>query len=477
MTAPNVTDLPSLPNAAEPGHAARIATQSDDASFASLFDLTDLVTPPPPPGADPPAAEPAAATPAPGAAPQPAAPTASGTSGEPVEGEGEPPAGEPTADTPAEGFYQDRNGRWHRPDHTFASAEEITTVEGDRVEDDITAAGVAGAAPPAPPAAAAAPGAVPAAGAEAPKPGEPAAVPFVARQGADEVEIPPDLTFTYKVAGKDRTATADQLIRTVQKYGHFNAEREEQIAQGRAEIERFHTQERAPLVAQFTEMQTRLNETLANAQKLLEDEEYYYDARTRYQAENTPEKRVERAEQELERYRKGEAPTQQPSNPAEQAQTTEFVSRLNGALESLLAKYPEVSFEEMYGKFSILTAPMMRQGRVPTDQFKSVAQAVAGPLVQFMTSLHESRSVARQKSEEVVEAAKVETQKAKGTLLLQKRQLARTVAPSAGSRTAAPGRGRQIGTPTPAKPNPNETAAQSAERIVQEEMRAALAGG
>lgn len=456
-------NAPAINSTHEPGTAARIASQSDDATFATEFDLADLAAPPPDP------ATPAAA-PTPGAAPRRAAPSASppaddeATAGAPTEDEGAEASaeeeGEPTADTPAEGYYRDKNGRWHRPDHTFASAEEITEQDAERAEQDASQrlraeTPAAAAATPAPPA-----DGKPADG--KPAEGQPAPAPFSAKQGDDEVDLPDNLTFSFKANGKERTVTVQQLISTAQR-GYFNAEREEQITKGRAEMQEFE-QQRGRFVEQYREMETRLNQVLDDAAKMLQEEDYYFESRQRFLENNKPEARVKALEERLGQYERGELQPQQTGTPVDQAQAQHFVSALSAAVIALLEEFPEVTFEELNGKLSMETAPLLRGGQLPADRFNDVAKIVRGTLREFAAGRHEQRAVARQKREEEVEAAKEQVTKTKRTLQLQKRQLARSVAPSAGSRS-----GGTPGTrPTPKAPSPHETAAQSVERSIAE---------
>ena len=419
--------------------AADAQILADDASFAETFGLSD---PTPPQASPPPAAS--AASPQTGAAPKPA----------PVAVSGDADTGAATADdgteseepeaVVADGFTQDAEGNWHRPDGTFASAQEIAAME-------------AGEALPERPAADAVADPV----AEPAPEGEPAKEPlaqFAAYQNGEEVEVPEGLVLKFTAAGKEREVSLDHAVKLAQ-VGFYNEEREQRI---RAEKEHV-----TAVAAQLQAAQQMYQEIEERAQalndwyeELLRDPENYYAAKEKYDEANTPEARLQRTEEELAAYQAGTHPALQHTQGPAQATpndggATQFVATLAQRMEAIAVQHPSVPFEDIYGRFSYLTAPLLESGRIPPERFTDVAMLVMNELVPWVQSRHEAAQATKQQAETTAQ----EQERLKKQLSLQKRSVARAIAPVGGAGKSGA---------RPATPKPTERAEDANNRILDE---------
>lgn len=119
------------------------------------------------------------------------------------------------------------------------------------------------------------------------------ATEFVLRDAEGEVEIPA-LIVEYKANGKVRKDRLDQVVKLAQ-FGVYNEAREQQYKQVEQQAEALQTERE--------EYAQLLSEREAQLERLLQDEDFFLSVRDAYQAENSPEKRAERAEREVERVR------------------------------------------------------------------------------------------------------------------------------------------------------------------------------
>lgn len=241
-----------------------------------------------------------------------------------------------------------------------------------------------------------------------------------------ELEIP-ELFLSFKADGKEYEKLPLDKVVSFAQMGIYNE---------RKQRERIDVEQRATQAEQgMQEMQQQFERTNNAVKRLFDDPLYFERAKELYLAENSPESRAIRAEQELQQHRQNEA------SQREHQQVGQFVAqRLTPAVESLLKQNPLVSEAELIGQYTILTAPLLVRGRVPLERLSNVQTLVDHDLSSWAASLQLERS--KTKKVETAKQAATKTQ-----LAATKRQLARTVAPRG---EAAP--------PAPAKPKKYESA-------------------
>lgn len=245
-----------------------------------------------------------------------------------------------------------------------------------------------------------------------------------------DLEIPEGVKVVFKGNGKVREVDFPTLIRHAQN-GAYN----EAVHAEARELRTVRDQQVPQLEGRIGELEQANQAQIALARRLFEDPEFYTATRQRYMAQNTPEARLERDRAALANERQQE----QLSREARQAE--QYVAQeLEPVMAQLLQQFPTVTFEEAFGRFSLLTAPMLVNGRIPLNRLPDVHRLLEGEIGPWMALRHEERNAARAKDQEGVAAAKREAQV---TTAKAKRALARVVAP----RGSAPAAGRQQATP------------------------------
>lgn len=241
--------------------------------------------------------------------------------------------------------------------------------------------------------------------------------PFSLYDEKGEVEIPTTLTLKYKANGKEREQSLEQVVRLAQM-GHYNEEREQQVLQTRHEATAAREREgqAAQRAAQY--------ETLMK--RAFEDEQFFLDARAQYETQHTPEARAQRAEAERDQVLFAQRAQQEYQHVA-----TVVNQSLLPALEQMQASYPTVPMDELFGRFTLLTAPLLDNGRVPLPRLREVQSLMDRELAPWAQSLHEHRTSQSQASTHATTAARQAT-------ALAKRSLARTVAPQGQPAPAGP---------------------------------------
>ncbi len=245
----------------------------------------------------------------------------------------------------------------------------------------------------------------------------------------------------YKANGKEHVKTFDEVVRTAQT-GHLR----EDVLTERDQLR----VEKPKLEAEVHQIRQELEEQRALALRLLQDDDYLMETRELLKQQLSPEGRAERAERQLQEFRR-------------QQETAQFQQQVQGftqgqvlpRLEQLQSQFPTVTQEEMIGLFTVATAPLMRNGAVPPEQWSRVIDLIEGEIGQRMAHLHESRNasaatVTRQAQQQVTRAQEEATK--------VKRTLARAVkAPTSGaSRTTVAAK----------SPAPPKSAEEAIEQIV-----------
>ncbi|MEO5589951.1 MAG: hypothetical protein ABIS03_10230, partial [Gemmatimonadaceae bacterium] len=237
-----------------------------------------------------------------------------------------------------------------------------------------------------------------------------------------ELEVP-DIKLSFKANGKEmKDVPLDRVVKLAQ-WGAYNEEREQSVRETRAQL------------SQVDEVIAEKDRTIAAYaeayQQMLRDENFYLETRAQYEAANTPEAEVQRLRAEQKQFQQQTAERERAST--EQAQANQFIGYLAPKLEALATQHPTVTFDEVFGRYNLLTAPLLVAGRMPPERFPQVDHIVDTELSQWIESQHNERTTAKQKQT--------------ATIANNKRQLARAVAPAG----TIPGSG------TPAKPQPKQS--------------------
>jgi hypothetical protein len=200
------------------------------------------------------------------------------------------------------------------------------------------------------------------------------ATEFVVRDGEGEIEIPA-LTIEYKANGKVRKDRLDQVVKLAQ-WGVYNHERETRFQS----VE----QENAAYKTALTERETQL-------ERLLTDEDFLYAVREAYEAENAPEKRVERAEQQVKTLQ-----VSQEMQKIQEAGDAFAELEIYPAVDLIHDALPSISKEELYEKVAFaLQAQVERAPNgelyVPTSRYDAVRKYIVEDLAVWAQFHHAKR--------------------------------------------------------------------------------------
>lgn len=258
---------------------------------------------------------------------------------------------------------------------------------------------------------------------EKPKPERQLATQFKVLDASGAEQEIPDLKITFTANGKERSEPLDKVVRLAQS-GFYNEEREQQVLQTRAQFSTLQTENQS-LKSQVETVRAELLQMLADP-----TDARYQALKAEHAQHNTPEARAARAEQALLRERE----TYSTQRAAEQAQI--FTSVLDQHFGALRTQYPEVSLEEMTGRFGMLTAPHQRNGRVPPEAFNTIATLVDNELTPWVQQRHEAKVQEKVQRERDAQE-KIDREKAAATTarVQAKRTIARAIPGSAGTVT------------------------------------------
>lgn len=225
-----------------------------------------------------------------------------------------------------------------------------------------------------------------------------------------ELEVPPDITVTFKANGKVRDKVPlDRVVRLAQM-GEFNQEREEQVLAAKQFV--------AESKGNLEQLQQQVRQYDAWYAQLLADPDFYQRAQAHYAEQQSPEARAQRAESQLAEERS----RHQAHNESQQAAA--FVQHnLVPRVTKLLEENPSVSFEELMGRYSLLSAPLLVRGQIPLQSLPAVQNLIDVDLAKWAESIHTTRELDKQKVTNQVAAAQTQSQMAK-------RQLARATQPA-----------------------------------------------
>ena len=189
------------------------------------------------------------------------------------------------------------------------------------------------------------------------------ATEFVVRDAEGEIEIPA-LTIEYKANGKVRKDRLDQVVKLAQ-WGVYNHERET----------RFQTVEQ-----EYAAAKTALSERETQLERLLTDDQFLLAVREAYEAENSPDKRVARAEQQVESLK-----VQQEMQKIQEAGDSFAEQEIYPAVDLIADALPYVTKDELYEKVAfVLQAQAERAPNgelyVPVSRYDAVRKYIVDDL-------------------------------------------------------------------------------------------------
>lgn len=235
---------------------------------------------------------------------------------------------------------------------------------------------------------------------EKPKP----LTPFEVRDAEGKEVEAPEIRLTFKAGRKmQEDVPLDQVVRWAQS--GFYAEQ--------AVAERDAVKQELPKVQnRLDEIMVALEDQKALNAKLLEDEDFFLRARDQYAQVNTPEHRAARAEQRAQSLEQ-EKQAARLSNEA----ATFLTREINPKFAELMEEYPSVSEAELFGRLSIETSHLLRNGVIPRDKWPEVTRLLDTSIAQYAEAQHARRDGDRVKSQkratQQVTKAKEEATKAK----------------------------------------------------------------
>lgn len=246
----------------------------------------------------------------------------------------------------------------------------------------------------------------------------------------EELEVPA-LMVEYKANGKVRTDRLDQVVKLAQ-FGVYNQEREQRVQH----VE----QEMRDVLSEREQLAQLIAEREAQMERLLTDEDFYLTVQEKYGAENSPERRAQRAETELQQVRINQE-LQQISSVGEHFLNTE----LEPALQLITQALPTVNRDELDERLTYAMQAHLVQGPggipyLPQSRFAAVRKYIVEDLARWAQMVHHDRTEATRDPEKerlAVERdrARIESQKAK-------RQMGQALKPVTRGVDSRPERGR-----------------------------------
>lgn len=244
----------------------------------------------------------------------------------------------------------------------------------------------------------------------------------------DELEIPA-LIVEYKANGKVRTDRLDQVVKLAQ-FGVYNQEREQRV--------QVVEQEAREVAQQREEIAQMLAEREAQLERLLTDDDFYLAVQERFNAENSPERRAARAEEQLKSLQ-----IQQQLEQISSTGEAFLQSELAPALSLITQALPTIQQDELDERLAVAMQAHLVMGPgnipyLPESRYAAVRKYIVEDLAPWAQMVHMTRSEAQRDPEKERLAAerdqaRIESQKAK-------RQIGQSLKPVTRSPNAAPAR-------------------------------------
>jgi hypothetical protein len=227
-----------------------------------------------------------------------------------------------------------------------------------------------------------------------------------------EVEVP-SLMVEYKANGKVRKDRLDQVVKLAQ-WGVYNEERDRK-AQA---VEQEYQQSLSAL----QQMEAAIVERESQMERLLHDDEFLEAVREAYLNENSPEKRVQRAEQETQNLRV-QHQMQDITRNGEQFYEQEIMP----AVQMITDALPNISVEDIESRLTMVMQAHAEIGPngqpyVPPSRYDAIRQyivedlAVWAQMVNVKRSKPDPSATQRAALQSELDKARIEAQKAKNLL-------------------------------------------------------------
>jgi hypothetical protein len=189
-----------------------------------------------------------------------------------------------------------------------------------------------------------------------------------------------------------------------------------------AEVKEYRT-EKADLIGQLEEVEEIATQRTALIRKMLEDDDFLLAQRERYLAANSPDKRAERAEAKLRQVE------QEREQVRYQEQVDNFVkNEFYPKLQSVVKQYPNLSEEEVWGRFNIATAHLSdRGGVIPPKHWRAALKVIDDDIGPWAAQRQESRTEAPNKERAKLKA---EARRAQEKATEVKRKLTKNLRPT-----------------------------------------------
>lgn len=231
------------------------------------------------------------------------------------------------------------------------------------------------------------------------------ATEFTLRDADGEVEVP-DLIVEYKANGKVRQDRLDQVVKLAQ-WGVYQQDKFQQMEQTVSQVQE---QENA--------LRQLVAEREAQMERLLTDEDFLLSVRDAYEAENSPERRAQRAEDRVTSLQ-----VQQQMQHIESAWNQFSSQELGPAVDMIVTALPTVTPAELEERIAMV---MQAHGEVapngqmyfPPSRYDTIRQYLVNDLALWAQAVHSRRAQpavtpAQQKAQAELEKARVDAQKAK----------------------------------------------------------------
>ena len=227
-----------------------------------------------------------------------------------------------------------------------------------------------------------------------------------------EVEVP-SLMVEYKANGKVRKDRLDQVVKLAQ-WGVYNEERDR-----KAQVVE---QEYQQSLSALQQMEAAIVERESQMERLLHDDEVLEAVREAYVNENSPEKRVQRAEQETQNLRV-QHQMQDITRNGEQFYEQEIMP----AVQMITDALPNISVEDIESRLTMVMQAHAEIGPngqpyVPPSRYDAIRQyivedlAVWAQMVNVKRSKPDPSATQRAALQSELDKARIEAQKAKNLL-------------------------------------------------------------
>jgi hypothetical protein len=246
-----------------------------------------------------------------------------------------------------------------------------------------------------------------------------------------EIEVP-DLLIEYKANGQVRKDRLDQVVKLAQ-WGVYNEEREQKSKQ----VEQEYTQAKQAI----EEYEQLIAEREQQMERLLQDDDFLFTVREAYERENSPERRAERAESDLQSFR-----VQKEMEAISEKGAVFLEQEVQPALGMILKALPSVTSEELEERFYYAMQAHMEkapngQPYIPMSRYDAVRRYLIEDLAvwaQIQNARRAQPTTEKKAASDDLTKARIEAQRAKRQLGTATRPVGRTAGSGAPAKQSKP---------------------------------------